>query len=78
MQSDLREDPFIKSRDLFFDLPSPKGPIAQFRTPVTPHDSNFTLPPKSGEHTRDVFRDAGFSEADIDELIRSGAVRQGE
>jgi len=78
MQSDLREDAFIKSRDLFFDLPSPKGPIAQFRTPVTPHDSNFTLPPKSGEHTRDVFRDAGFSEAEIDELIRSGAVRQGE
>lgn len=78
MQTDLRDDPFIKSRDLFFELPSPRGPIPQFRTPVTPHDDAFSLPPKSGEHTRDVFRDAGFSDAEIDELIRSGAVRQGE
>lgn len=78
MQTELREDPFIKSRDLFFELLSPRGPIPQFRTPVTPHDGAFALPPKSGEHTRDVFRDAGFSEAEIDELIRSGVVRQGE
>jgi alpha-methylacyl-CoA racemase len=78
MQSDLRDDPFIKSRDLFFELPSPRGPIPQFRTPVTPHDTNFAPPPNAGEHTRAVFRDAGFSEVEIDELLRSGAVRQGE
>lgn len=77
-QKDLREDPFIKSRDLFFELPTPRGPIPQYRTPVTPHDESFTPPPKAGEHTRIVFREAGFSDAEIDDLIRVGAVRQGE
>jgi len=75
MQKDLRDDPFIKSRDLFFDLPSPRGPIPQYRTPVTPHDVTFEPPPNPGEHTRVVFRDAGFTDAEIDELLRVGAVR---
>lgn len=75
MQQDLREDPFIKSRGLFFDIPSSRGPIPQYRTPVTPHDVAFEPPPNPGEHTRIVFRDAGFTDAEIDELIRSGAVR---
>lgn len=78
LQKDLRDDAFIKSRDLFFDLQTSRGSIPQFRTPVTPHDVTFDAPPKPGEHTRAVFRDAGFSEAEIDDLIRSGAVRQGE
>jgi alpha-methylacyl-CoA racemase len=78
LQKDLRQDSFIESRGLFFDLPTPKGPIAQYRTPVTPHDVAFDPPPRAGEHTRAVFRDAGFSDAEIDELVRVGAVRQGE
>ena len=75
---DLRDDSFIKSRDLFFELPSARGPLPQYRTPVTPRDAEFTPPPKAGEHTRLVFQEAGFSENEIDELLRSGAVRQGE
>jgi crotonobetainyl-CoA:carnitine CoA-transferase CaiB-like acyl-CoA transferase len=78
MQKDLRDDAFIKSRDLFFDLQTSRGPIPQYRTPVTPRDVTFDAPPKAGEHTRAVFRDAGFSDAEIDDLIRAGAVRQGE
>jgi len=76
-QSALRSDPYIQSRGLFFDLQTPRGSIPQFRTPVTPRDEAFTPPPRSGEHTRAVFRDAGFSEAEIDELARSGAIREG-
>ncbi len=75
LQKDLRDDPFIKSRDLFFDIPSSRGPIPQYRTPVTPHDVAFEPPPNPGEHTRIVFRDAGFTDAEVDALIASGAVR---
>jgi alpha-methylacyl-CoA racemase len=76
--ADLRADPFIQSRNLFFDLLTPRGPIPQFRTPVTPEGTDFTPPPRSGEHTRVIFREAGFSDAEIDELLRVGAIRQGE
>jgi len=78
MQQDLRKDPFIESRGLFFDLDSPRGPMPQYRTPVTPHDVAFEPPPNPGQHTRAVFRDAGLSDAEIDELIRVGAIRQGD
>ena len=31
-----------------------------------------TAPPKYGEHTRAILKEAGFSAADIDKLIASG------
>lgn len=78
MQEDLRKDSFIESRGLFFDLETPKGPIPQYRTPVTPRDVAFEPPPRPGQHTRSVLLDAGLSDAEIDELIRVGAIRQGD
>lgn len=77
MPQDLQSDPFIQSRDLFFEIPSERGTIPQFRTPVTPRDTSFSPPPRSGEHTLDVFRDAGFSEAEIEDLLSAGAIRKG-
>lgn len=68
-------DPHIKARDLFFELPSARGPIPQFRTPVTPKGADFTAAPRVGEHTRDILREGGLSDAEIDALIQAGAAR---
>jgi alpha-methylacyl-CoA racemase len=68
--------PHFASRDLFFHIPSPRGEIPQFRTPVTPQGTSFSPPPRQGEHTRAILRDGGFSDAEIDGLIQSGAARE--
>jgi crotonobetainyl-CoA:carnitine CoA-transferase CaiB-like acyl-CoA transferase len=72
----IAEDPLILARRLVFDIPTPRGPLPQFRTPVTPKDESFTPPPLAGEHTRAIFRDAGFSDDEIDALVQSGAARE--
>jgi alpha-methylacyl-CoA racemase len=72
---ELARDPHVASRGLLFEIEGPDGPIPQFRTPVTPRDVAFTRAPRSGEHTRAVLGDAGFSDAEIDALVRAGAVR---
>jgi len=74
--SELRSDAHLQSRGLFFDLDTPRGPVPQFRTPVTPRDEKFSPPPRSGEHTREVLREAGLSEEEIDQLLEDGVARQ--
>ncbi|WP_437649570.1 CaiB/BaiF CoA transferase family protein [Sorangium sp. So ce362] len=69
-------DPHLASRDLLFEIASPRGPIPQLRTPVTPAGVAFAPAPRAGEHTRAVLRDAGFSDDEIDALIRAGAARE--
>ncbi len=72
----IAEDPLLLARRLVFDIPTPRGPLPQFRTPVTPKDESFTPPPLAGEHTRAIFRDAGFSDDEIDALVKAGAARE--
>jgi crotonobetainyl-CoA:carnitine CoA-transferase CaiB-like acyl-CoA transferase len=74
--SEIGADPHLTSRGLFFELPTPRGPVPQLRTPVTPKDESFTPPPRMGEHTRAVLEDAGFSKDEIDELVRVGAAKE--
>jgi crotonobetainyl-CoA:carnitine CoA-transferase CaiB-like acyl-CoA transferase len=73
----IPDDPLLLARRLIFDIPTPRGPLPQFRTPVTPKDESFTPPPLAGEHTRAIFRDGGFSDDEIDVLVQSGAAREG-
>jgi len=75
--SELRADAHLQSRALFFDLATPRGTVPQIRLPVTPSDFTPAPAPRSGEHTREVLRDAGFSDADIEALLASGGARQG-
>lgn len=75
--TELRTDPHLASRDLFFDLDTPRGPVPQFRTPVTPKDRDFTVPPTSGQHTRDVLSEGGLSASEIEALLEAGVARQG-
>jgi crotonobetainyl-CoA:carnitine CoA-transferase CaiB-like acyl-CoA transferase len=72
---ELTGDPHLTARGLFFTLPSDRGDIPQIRLPVTPKDATFTPPPRSGEHTRAIFEDAGLTGDEIDALLKSGAAR---
>jgi alpha-methylacyl-CoA racemase len=75
--SEIAADPHIASRDLLFQLPTPRGDVPQFRTPVTPPGAAFTPPPRAGEHTRAILREAGLSDAEVDALVAAGAAREG-
>jgi len=72
---ELREDPHLKARNIFFSLETANGSLDQFRTPVTPLDENFSPPPKSGEHSETILREAGIDDAQIAELRALGVVR---
>jgi alpha-methylacyl-CoA racemase len=72
---EAREDAHLAARGMFFELASRWGSIHQMRTPLTPKDKKHGPPPAQGEHTHDVLRDAGFSDADIDAMKADGAIR---
>lgn len=72
---EVRDDPHLAARELFFSLESADGPIEQFRTPVTPRDKKFSPPPRSGEHSDAILREAGLDEARILELRSLGVVK---
>lgn len=74
--SEIAADPHLASRGLFFTLDTPRGPVPQVRLPITPRDLTPLPPPKKGEHTRAVLRDAGFSDEEIAALLRTGAARE--
>ena len=68
-------DPHLAARGVFFEMPSPWGNLRQFRTPMTPRDASHTPPPRQGEHTDAILREAGFDDAEIAALRSEGAVR---
>ncbi len=68
------KDPHLAARGVFFELPSPWGALTQFRTPLAPTDRAHTPPPRQGEHTDDMLREAGYTDAEIRKLRDDGAV----
>jgi alpha-methylacyl-CoA racemase len=72
---DLRADAHLKARDVFFALDSPWGPIEQLRTPVTDPTATHTAPPRQGEHTESILKEAGLGDAAIAALRAAGAAR---
>jgi crotonobetainyl-CoA:carnitine CoA-transferase CaiB-like acyl-CoA transferase len=72
---EARNDPHLVARKMFFELASPWGPIPQMRTPLTSPDRAHTPPPKQGEHTDAILREAGLTDAEIAQLRAAGAVR---
>lgn len=63
--NELKADPQIASRGLFFDLKSRWGNLMQLRTPVTPRNMEHREPPRHGEHTETILREAGLSDEAI-------------
>ncbi len=80
--SEITEQPHLKAVGLFRELEHPsEGTIVQARPPTrfSASPANIhRLPPKLGQHTRDVLREAGFEEDDIDALIECKAVAAGD
>jgi crotonobetainyl-CoA:carnitine CoA-transferase CaiB-like acyl-CoA transferase len=71
-----RADAHLEARGMFFDIDSPWGKIGQMRTPISPPlPRAHTPPPKHGEHTNEILREAGYSSDDIAKFRASGAVQ---
>ena len=68
-------DPHLAARGMFFDMPSPWGTLRQARTPLTPRGASHTPPPRQGEHTSAILREAGLSDEAIAALKADGAAR---
>ena len=53
-------------------LRMPDPPVTFYRTPSTIR----ALPPRLGQHSREILSEAGFSDADIDAMVSSGATSE--
>lgn len=72
---EARRDPHLMARKVFFDLASPWGSIPQLRTPLTSPDRQHAPPPRSGEHTDAILREAGLDDETVARLRAAGAIR---
>lgn len=72
---ELRDDEQLRARGAFFAMDSPWGPIEQLRTPLTEPGAKHTPPPRPGEHTDAILREAGLDEATIAAMRAEGAAR---
>jgi crotonobetainyl-CoA:carnitine CoA-transferase CaiB-like acyl-CoA transferase len=77
--NEVAEQPHLKAVGLFQDLDHPtEGTIRQARPPARFSASPggiHRLPPRLGEHTNEVLKEAGFSDAEIETLTATKAVR---
>ncbi len=72
---EAQADPHLAARGMFFTLETPHwGSVPQMRTPLTPRDRAHAPPPKQGEHTDAILREAGLSDEEIAELRAAGAL----
>ncbi len=76
---DVLADPQIEEQQRFARFPVGSGTATVLKHPVR-YDGEAPgvrrPPPELGEHTRDILAEAGLSQADIDVLVASGAVRE--
>jgi alpha-methylacyl-CoA racemase len=71
--SELQNDEHHVARGMFFDVESPWGKLRQLRLPTC--DATATrAPPKKGEHTSEILREAGLGDAEIEALRAAGAI----
>ncbi len=71
---EVARDPQVLARSLFFGIASPWGEIPQLRTPLTDAGAPHRPPPRTGEHTEEVLREAGLDAVAIAKLRADGAI----
>ncbi|MGO8992016.1 MAG: CaiB/BaiF CoA transferase family protein [Polyangiaceae bacterium] len=71
---EVAKDPHLASRQIFFTMDSPWGPIPQLRTPLTEVGATHAPPPRTGEHTEAILREAGIDQGAIAKLRADGAI----
>jgi alpha-methylacyl-CoA racemase len=74
---ELRADPHLAARSMFFDLSVQGQKVGQFRTPVTPPGDAFSPAPRAGEHSEAILAEAGVAPETIAALLAAGTVRRG-
>jgi alpha-methylacyl-CoA racemase len=72
---ELRDDEHLRARGVFFEMDSPWGRIPQLRTPLADREATYAPPPKQGEHTDAILREAGLDDAAIAAMRAEGAAR---
>lgn len=74
---EIRSDAHLGARGMFFEQTVDGESIVAFRTPVSPTELTRARAPRRGEHTREIFREGGFDDSEIDALVAAGAVEEG-
>jgi crotonobetainyl-CoA:carnitine CoA-transferase CaiB-like acyl-CoA transferase len=76
----LKDDPHLKAVGFWQEVDHPtEGRLRMTKFPVNFSDSPADvrrLPPRLGEHTTEVLREAGFAQSTIDGLLKTGAAHQ--
>jgi crotonobetainyl-CoA:carnitine CoA-transferase CaiB-like acyl-CoA transferase len=72
--SELRNHPLHQQRAVFFDGNPPNEttelPLPQVRTPLRPRNLPCGKPPQHGQDGRTILQEAGFTQAEIDGLLK--------
>ncbi len=72
---ELGGDEQLRARGAFFEIDSPWGRIEQLRTPLTSTAMDHAPPPRQGEHTDAILREAGIDDATIAAMRAEGSAR---
>lgn len=72
---EIEGDEHLRARGLFFEMDSPWGKLRQLRTPLADRSATPAPPPRLGEHTDAILREAGLDDATIASMRAEGAAK---